>query len=79
MRELFTTVMIPTNCWFARAAVTLFDAGGQTANYYVATNGNDLNAGTSTNAPFYTLNKAASVANAGNLIYVRGGTFIYSN
>ena len=49
-----------------------------TANYYVATNGSDSNNGTSINTPFATLAKAASVANPGNLIYVRGGTYFWS-
>ena len=78
VRELLTTVMPPANQWFVRSIVALFDAGGTAANYYVATNGSDSNSGTSSNAPFLTLNKAASVANPGNLIYMRGGRFNYA-
>jgi hypothetical protein len=78
VRELFMTYMPPTDSWFARAAVTLFEAGGTVATYYVATNGSDSNSGTSSNTPFFTLNKAASVANAGNLILVRGGNYNYT-
>jgi hypothetical protein len=45
------------------------------ATYYVATNGSDSASGTSTNTPFRSLFKAHSVANPGNLIYMRGGTY----
>ncbi|MEY4388054.1 MAG: hypothetical protein RLY20_3337 [Verrucomicrobiota bacterium] len=45
------------------------------ANYYVATNGSDSNNGTNITTPFATLAKAASVATAGKLVYVRGGTY----
>lgn len=45
-----------------------------TANYYIAPNGNDSNSGTIT-APFATLNKAWSVIKAGDLVYMRGGTY----
>lgn len=48
------------------------------ANYYVATTGSDSNPGTNIAAPFATLAKAASLANPGNLIYVRGGTYNWS-
>ncbi|HSU56111.1 MAG TPA: right-handed parallel beta-helix repeat-containing protein [Candidatus Dormibacteraeota bacterium] len=78
VREFFTTTMPPTNAWFVRGSATLFDAGGLVANYYVAPNGSDSNNGTSTNTPYFTLNKAASVATAGQLIYLRGGTYNYT-
>lgn len=77
VRENFFTRLPGTNVWFVRPAVTLFDAGITNANYYVATNGSDSSAGTS-NAPFATLNKAASVANAGNWIFLRGGTYNFT-
>ena len=77
VRESFTTQLGGTNIWFARSSVTLVDAGVETATYYIATNGSDSNAGTSTNSPFYTLNKAASLANPGDLIYLRGGTYYW--
>jgi parallel beta-helix repeat protein len=41
---------------------------------YVATNGNDANPGTST-APFRTINKAAQVAIAGDVVTIRNGTY----
>ncbi|HXT13689.1 MAG TPA: right-handed parallel beta-helix repeat-containing protein [Candidatus Angelobacter sp.] len=79
VRENFATQLTPTNQWFARASVQLIDAGSTTADYYVATNGSDTNPGTSTNAPFATLGKAASVANPGNLIYIRGGVYNWNS
>ena len=42
--------------------------------YYISPNGNDSNPGT-VNQPFFTLNKAWSVFNAGDIIYLRGGTY----
>ena len=46
--------------------------------FYVATNGDDSAAGTLA-APFRTIPKAISLATAGTLIYVRGGTHPYSS
>ena len=42
--------------------------------YYVSANGNDCNDGTK-NAPFKTINRAASVAVAGDTVRVFGGTY----
>ncbi|HEX2997714.1 MAG TPA: DUF1565 domain-containing protein, partial [Anaerolineales bacterium] len=42
--------------------------------HYVATSGNDSNAGT-LSAPWKTVQKAASVATAGSVVCVRGGTY----
>jgi hypothetical protein len=75
VRELFTTWMPETNIFFVRGVVKLFDAGPDVATYYVATNGSDSASGTSINTPYRWIHKAASVANPGNLIYVRGGTY----
>ena len=75
VRELFTTQLPGTHTWFVRSSVRLLEAGPEPANYYVATNGSDSNPGTSLAQPFATLAKAVSVANPGNLIYVRGGTY----
>ncbi|SHK74116.1 Por secretion system C-terminal sorting domain-containing protein [Reichenbachiella agariperforans] len=43
--------------------------------YYVATNGNDSNAGT-ISSPFKTLQKAIASVSAGGYIYLRGGTHV---
>jgi parallel beta-helix repeat protein len=42
--------------------------------YYVATNGNDNNAGTK-DAPFATIGKGASVAVAGDVVMIKSGTY----
>ncbi|MBU0715237.1 MAG: DUF1565 domain-containing protein [Verrucomicrobia bacterium] len=44
-------------------------------NYYVATTGDDANNGTSISKPFKTIQKAASIATAGNTVYIRAGTY----
>jgi len=45
------------------------------ANYYVATNGNDTNPGTGTNAPWRTVQKAANTLTPGDVAFVRGGIY----
>src|SRR5690242_8626987 len=42
--------------------------------WFVATNGNDSAAGT-LNAPFRNIQRAASLAQAGDTVYIRGGTY----
>src|SRR5882724_8591153 len=44
------------------------------ASWYVATNGNDHNAGTLA-APFQTIQHAASLAKPGDTVLIRGGTY----
>ena len=59
----------------------LFLAGSLNATtYYVATNGNDSNSGTSTDAPFATPQHAVAVSGltGGDTIYIRGGTYALS-
>lgn len=46
--------------------------------YFLSPTGNDNNAGTIT-APFFSLKKAWSVVAAGDTIYMRGGTYAYSD
>lgn len=59
----------------AAAAVLIFvSAAAQAAERFVATTGNDANAGT-LSAPFRTINKASSVAQPGDVINVRGGVY----
>jgi Protein of unknown function (DUF1565) len=43
--------------------------------YYVATTGNDANAGTSTSAPFKTIQKCATVVTAGGTCQIAAGTY----
>lgn len=78
-RESLSTVLPGTNRWFVRSNVRLIEAGPEAARYYVATNGSDSNPGTNIAQPFATLAKAASLANAGNLIYLRGGTYNWTS
>ena len=49
-------------------------AQAQTATYFVATSGNDSNAGTQS-APWRTIGKAAKTAVAGSTVNVRGGVY----
>src|SRR5712691_1573468 len=49
-------------------------AATQAATYYVSTSGSDASAGTLA-APFATLQKAVNLANPGDTIYMRGGTY----
>ena len=44
------------------------------ANYFVATSGKDSNPGTKLE-PFASVNKAAEIAQPGDVIHVRGGTY----
>jgi hypothetical protein len=46
------------------------------ASYYVAPTGNDSNPGT-ISQPFFTLNKAWTVISAGDIVYLRGGTYFF--
>jgi len=79
IRELFITQMPGTNVWYVHPAVRLIEGGAEMAKYYVATNGNDNNPGTNIAQPYATLSRAASNAVAGDLVYVRGGTYAVSS
>ncbi len=48
---------------------------GSGTDYFMATNGNNSNAGTATNAPWLTLTKAGGAMHAGDTLYIRGGTY----
>src|SRR3989304_7823076 len=49
------------------------EAAGVT--YYVSTTGNDTNNGTSEGTPFRTIQKGANVAQAGDTVLVKAGTY----
>lgn len=49
------------------------------ATYYVATNGNNANTGTSISAPWRTVAHACSNAPAGSTVYIRGGIYNEQN
>src|SRR4030095_6717315 len=70
-----------TTCWWrlARCSLLLLGlsslvAATQAATYYVAPSGSNSNPGTLA-APFATLQKAHDIANPGDTIYMRGGTY----
>jgi hypothetical protein len=77
VREAFSTRLPGTNIWFVRPKVQLVEGGAEMAKYFMATNGFDTNTGTS-NAPFATLTKVASMATNGTLVYIRGGRYAVS-
>jgi hypothetical protein len=47
--------------------------------YFVATDGSDTYSGISLSTPFKTISKAAGIAVAGDVIYLRGGTYAISS
>ena len=48
-------------------------------NYYLAPNGSDNTGNGSINNPWFTINKAWIVVQAGDTIYLRGGTYVYNS
>ena len=58
-------------------AILLIAAGGEAATYYVAPGGSDSAAGY-LSAPWQTMARAQAQAAAGDTIYFRGGTYIYT-
>lgn len=58
-------------CWLVLAPLSALWA----TNYYVATNGSDQNAGTSVQTAFRTINRANTVAKAGDVVHIRGGIY----
>ena len=54
-------------------AITCMTVSAKT--YYVATNGSDLNNGTSLSTPFATWQRGINVASPGDTIFVRGGVY----
>jgi hypothetical protein len=58
--------------------VYFFISISQAAEYFVDPNGNDTTGSGTISAPYKTITKAYSVVSAGDTIYIRGGTHIYS-
>ena len=56
-------------------SVALFTDPAGATDYYVSTTGSNSNAGTSLANPFLTIQQAANVAQAGDTVYVCGGTY----
>ena len=65
-----TLFMVPLGC-----AIIILAGSAGADSYYVSTSGNDSSDGTTITAPFLTIQKAARVAGAGSIVYVRGGTY----
>jgi hypothetical protein len=64
--------------FFLASIFTILSSLSQAATYYVATDGNDSNVGTSLTSPFKTIAKACGLSTlaAGDQIIVRGGTYV---
>ncbi|MBC8005321.1 MAG: hypothetical protein H7X84_07585, partial [Verrucomicrobia bacterium] len=45
------------------------------ATYYLSPGGSDTSGSGSSSSPWFTLNKAWSVVRAGDIIYMKGGTY----
>jgi parallel beta-helix repeat protein len=65
-------------CLLFIVLICMVSTFGYGRDYYVATNGNDNNGGT-IDLPFLTINKAASVAQAGDVVIIKSGTYIQSS
>ena len=63
----------------AMGGLLFLSANSQATIYYVATNGSDSASGTATNTPFRTPERAITAVNAGDTLYVRGGTYMLTN
>lgn len=57
------------------SATPLFVLQASAATYFVATNGVDTNSGTTTNAPWLTIQYAADSVMPGDMVFVRGGVY----
>src|SRR6185312_15239474 len=68
---------MPPVC-FRVLALLLTIANLHAVTYYVSPSGNDSNSG-SIGSPFYNIRKAVPLVTAGDTIFVRGGTFTYTN
>lgn len=60
---------------FILSALLLFALNARATTYFVDTNGVDTNSGTSTNAPWLTIQHAADTVMPGDTVFVRGGVY----
>ena len=67
--------MLKTSLSLAVIVLLAYTAQAAPVSWYVSKSGNNSNAGTSTNAAFLTIQKAASVMNAGDTCYILSGTY----
>jgi hypothetical protein len=47
--------------------------------YYLSPSGNDLSGNGTLDSPWFTLNKAWTVVKPGDIVYMRGGTYLYAS
>ncbi|GAF03765.1 pectinesterase family protein [Saccharicrinis fermentans] len=67
MRKFSIFIFLMVVCVYSYAAV-----------YYVSTSGSDEYSGVSVSSPLASIPKAVSVAQAGDIIFIRGGVYAYS-
>src|SRR3954451_10867031 len=72
MRLRFAALVLGT-----ALAAACWSSSARAESYYVAVNGNDMNAGSEA-APFASWAKAQSVAAPGDTVYFRGGRYRYT-
>ncbi|WP_164743424.1 LamG-like jellyroll fold domain-containing protein [Microbacterium sulfonylureivorans] len=71
-----TSLLLGLALVVATLALTPTSASAAGADYYVsATSGSDTNAGSSTSAPFKTIQRAANVAVSGDTVHIMAGTY----
>jgi hypothetical protein len=72
------SVLVSNTAGSVTSVVAFLSLGEPVTNgtYYVSPTGNDSNPGTY-NQPFWNLQKALNLAQPGDTIYMRGGTFLY--
>lgn len=59
--------------------IVLFSMISYAATYYISPTGNDTSGNGTITSPWFTLNKAWSTVAAGDVIYMRGGTYAYTS
>lgn len=57
----------------------LVSVSAHSATYYISPAGNDTSGNGSIGSPWFTLNKVWTVVSAGDIIYMRGGTYAYTS
>lgn len=65
----------PLGPFFVASLLFFGTKNAAATDYYVATDGDDSNSGTSIDQPFATLQHAHGAVMAGDTVYIRGGTY----
>ncbi|MCS7336754.1 MAG: right-handed parallel beta-helix repeat-containing protein [Verrucomicrobiae bacterium] len=76
--EYFAVVRNPCSTVTSQVAQLILGQPPTDGTYFVSPTGNDSNPGTEA-APFYSLSKAVALARPGDVIYMRGGTYLYTS